>query len=219
MSALPTRCATWLASVAVLAMMLAACGGSVTGTVAQQAQSIASSAASQAEGKLKDITTKAAGTKTATAAADTATATDAADTKTATTSGDTSSAQPGKTTATTKTETETRTEPGKTSTFTKTKTESAPSPTTSVNNSTVNNSAHVAVHPTTTTTGSDEGLPWWGWVLIALGAITIAIATFLFGRHRGSQPASAGADGRGDGPPGPGGPPAPPGGPPGPPAP
>jgi hypothetical protein len=68
----------------------------------------------------------------------------------------------------------------------------------------------VAVHPTTTTgAGSGGGLPWWGWVLIALGAIALALATFLLGRHRGSGPTDTGPDGRADAPRGAGGPPAP----------
>jgi hypothetical protein len=64
----------------------------------------------------------------------------------------------------------------------------------------------------TSTTGGDSGsdVPWWGWLLIALGAIGVGIGIFSLAHHSGGAAAS-GQPPPGHGPPPPGGPPVSPG--------
>jgi cobalamin biosynthesis Mg chelatase CobN len=161
-SALPllTRLAVALIAGGLLAWIISACGSSGSGTVSQRAQQAASSASSQAAGQLSTSTQA----EKATATGKTTTAT-----------------QPPKTT--TREPTTTVTQPAQSTTVTKTETRTAaaPAPATSVTNQTTS----IQVTPTSTTTGdSSGGVPWWGWLLIALGVIGLALAMFLLGRRR-----------------------------------
>lgn len=163
-SALPLLARLALALIAggLLAWFVSACSSSGSGTVSQRAQQAVSSASGQAASHLS---TSTQGEKV-TGASKTTTAT-----------------QPLKTT--TKTRTTTVTQPVQSTTVTKTETRTAAAPaaTTSVTNQTTS----IQVTPTSTaTTGSSSGVPWWGWLLIALGAVGLAIGIFLIGRgHRG----------------------------------
>jgi hypothetical protein len=83
--------------------------------------------------------------------------------------------------ATTKTPTSTQ----QTGAPTVTKTSSPPASTTSITSTT-----SVNVHGTHTTPATSEsggGVPWWGWVLIALGALGVLLAIFAAGRRRGRR--------------------------------
>jgi cobalamin biosynthesis Mg chelatase CobN len=83
-----------------------------------------------------------------------------------------------KTSPNTKTVTETKTvesKPPKPKTVTETKTVAGPSPPAQVTNQT-------NVH--STTNQPDEGLPWWGWLLISLAVAAIAIGMYAIGRRR-----------------------------------
>jgi cobalamin biosynthesis Mg chelatase CobN len=54
-----------------------------------------------------------------------------------------------------------------------------------------NNSISITAHGTQTTPAKSDsggGLPWWGWVLIALAAIAVLVAVFSAGRRRGGPP-------------------------------
>jgi len=151
------RLAVALAAGASLAWTISACGSGGSGTAGQQARQAASTAASQAEGKLGTSTQPAKDTTT----------------------NKTTTAQPQKTT--TAKETTTVTQPPQSSTVTETRTATAPAQTTSVTNQTTS----VQVAPTSTTGGgSGGGVPWWGWLLIALGVAGIGIGMFLVGRRR-----------------------------------
>jgi hypothetical protein len=108
-------------------------------------------------------------------------------------------------TATVTQPTKTVTVPGQSSTVTETRTVTPPSHTTSITGQTT--SVHVAP-AAQGDNESGEGVPTWGWLLIGLGVVGIAIAMFLVGRGRRrddggatpkTQPAQGGAD--------PGGPP------------
>lgn len=92
------------------------------------------------------------------------------------TSTDTSPAR-----TTTLTETQTVTEPGQTVTHTETIREPR---TTSVAHTTTN----VVVTPTSTTAeqASDQ-IPWWGWVLIGLGAAAVGVGLFALGHRHGAR--------------------------------
>jgi cytoskeletal protein RodZ len=139
-----------------------------SGTAGQQAQQAASSAASKATGALSSTSQSAKDPSTGTTATTTS---------------------PGKTT--TVTHTTTVTQPVQT--VTTTKTETTPGRTTSITNKTTT----VVATPTSTTgSASGSGVPTWGWVLIALGVVGIAIGTFLVGRGRRGD-----AGGPGTGPP------------------
>jgi hypothetical protein len=84
------------------------------------------------------------------------------------------------------TRSETVTQPPRTVTETHTITERH---TTSVTNNTTK------VQPATTPTSGKSGgggLEWWGWVLIALGALAAALAMFLLGRQKGAKEATPG---------------------------
>ena len=87
--------------------------------------------------------------------------------------------------AVTRTETKTITEPARTDTVTETRTAQPPGNTTSITNRTTT----VQVSPSSTTgseQSSSSGLPAWGWVLIGLGVVLIALVMFMLGRHRSS---------------------------------
>ena len=84
------------------------------------------------------------------------------------------------TATTTTTETTTVTQPAQTHTVTDTTTATNPSHTTSITNNTT-----VAGKPTSDTNGS--GVAWWVWVLIALGAVAVAVGVFMLGRSQGAQ--------------------------------
>src|SRR3984885_11657540 len=101
----------------------------------------------------------------------TASGTEVADTTTTPTSTSTT------TTTTTATATTTTT---LSSTTTVTKTAAAP-PVTTNNHTTTT----VTAPPTSPAANSSSGVPWWGWVLIALGAVAVAIGLFLLGRGSG----------------------------------
>jgi hypothetical protein len=124
------------------------CGSGGSGTVAQQAQQAASTAATQVDAKL------------------TSTATNAADSPTVT--------------ATVTEPTRTVTVPGPGSTVTETKTVAAPSHTTTISGPTTT----VQVAPTSSNEESNEGVPTWGWFLIGLGVVVLAIVMFMAGRGR-----------------------------------
>ena len=96
---------------------------------------------------------------------------------TTTTSAD---APPAKTT--TSTETRTITEPAQTVTRTETTQTSTPTA------STANKTTSVQVSPTSTTDKqTGDQIPWWGWVLIGLGAAAIGIGIFAAGHRRGAR--------------------------------
>ena len=164
------RLAVALVAGVALGWGISSCGSAGSGTVSEKAGQAASTAKTQADGKL-DTATKPEKTTTSKE-------------KTPTSNG----------------ATKTVTQPAQTTTVTTTKTEKAPAPSTTVTNQTTN------VAP-----ASDEssgGLPWWGWVLIAIALVGGGSAIFLVGRNRGRRPPP-------DGTARPGGPvdPPPPGGP------
>lgn len=158
-SALPllARLALALTAGVLLAWIVSACGSSGSGSVSQRAQQGASSASSQAAGQLSTSTQPDK-------------AKDPSKTTTAT--------QPPKTTTAERTTTVTQPAQSATVTKTETKTAAAPAPTTSVTNQTTG----IKVTPASTSTGG--GVPWWGWLLIALGVVGLALGIFLLGRGR-----------------------------------
>jgi len=115
------------------------------------------------------------------------------------TSSSTDSASSSQTaTAKTKTTTETKTvtQPAQSRTVTATTTVSTPGQTTAI----TGNNTTVAVTPISTTASqAGSGVPWWGWVLIGLGVVGVAIAIFQLGRRRrgggGSRPPDSGPSG------------------------
>jgi len=95
----------------------------------------------------------------------------------ATTSDTATQSQPGSTA----TQTKTIKPPAQPKTVTKTETSPAPSQSGQI----THDSTSVQIAPTSTTAAdSSGGVPWWGWVLIALGAGALAIGTFMLGRRR-----------------------------------
>ena len=72
-----------------------------------------------------------------------------------------------------------------------TKTATQPAATTSVTNSVSVNAQ--ATHTTPAPTDSGGGLPWWGWVLIGLGAAGVLVAVFAAGQRRRGQQSGAGS--------------------------
>jgi hypothetical protein len=46
----------------------------------------------------------------------------------------------------------------------------------------------VTPHTTGTETSGSGGLEWWGWALIALGAIVVGLIMFMVGRSRRQPP-------------------------------
>jgi cobalamin biosynthesis Mg chelatase CobN len=89
------------------------------------------------------------------------------------------------------------TQPAQSHTVTATTTESKPDKITSINNRTT--AVKVAPTSTAATTEDSGGVPWWGWVLIALGVVVIGIAIYALGRHHGSGSSSAPPAGRVEG--------------------
>jgi hypothetical protein len=167
--------------VAAFALLVGACGSGGSGTVAKQAQQALSSKA-----------TTSAPDQTAVS-------------KTTADSGTTSTVtEPARTTTVTKTRTETS------PAVTKTQTETASVASGTTTQTTQSNKVLVAPTSTTPENGSETGVPWWGWMLIALGAIGLAVGVFRaghrHGQHRAAQPpvqAGVGPD-TPSGPPGPG---------------
>ena len=93
-------------------------------------------------------------------------------------------------TTSTKTVTSTRTStvtvPGPSTTVTETKTAAAPSHATSITNNTT-------TLPSGNKNDSGTDVPAWGWIVIGLGAVLLAIVMYLVGRgHR--QPPAAGPE-------------------------
>jgi cytoskeletal protein RodZ len=90
-------------------------------------------------------------------------------------------------TTTTPTTTETRTVTVPTQTVTRTETVKAAPTTTSVANKTT--SVQVTPATTTSTTGKSTAsqIPWWGWLLIGLGAAGLVVAIFAAGHRRGAR--------------------------------
>jgi hypothetical protein len=178
-----------LAASVVVTWTLVGCGSGGSGTVAQSAQQAVSTAASKAQTTLSSVSANT--TKTRSTDQPTST-TNAART--------TSADQPATTTTATQTTTVTKpaesrtvtvTQSPESRTVTETSTASAPAPTT-INNSTT----AIAVGSTPATQeGSGAGIPWWGWLLIALGAIAAALAIFLLGRRSGGKHADGGSAG------------------------
>jgi hypothetical protein len=110
---------------------------------------------------------------------------------------DATASQTGTTTASTETaastQTKTVTQPAQSRTVTATTTVTSPGQTTAI----TGNNTTVAVNPLSTTDNqSGSGIPWWGWVLIGLGVVGVAIAIFQLGRGRrggsGGDPPAAG---------------------------
>ena len=155
-----------LAGVAV-SVAVSSCGSGGAGTVAEQARTIASTAAAQ-------VGTGSSSTPR--------------------------QADPARTvperTASTPASTTTVTAPSRTVTATRT--------TSVTQQSTVTN---VVVAPASTTSDASggDGMPWWGWLLIALGVAGIAVGMFVAGRRRGTDasggPAPARSEGDGSDPP------------------
>ena len=133
-----------------------------------------------------------------------ATANQTATTTTTTTTTPTATSSTATTTTTTTTRT-TVTQSGHSTTVTTTSTVSAPGQTTSISNRTTNVHATNVAPAASTEAHSGGGLPWWGWLLIALGVGAIAILMFTVGRDRGrsggSGTGTGGAAGTGSLPP------------------
>jgi hypothetical protein len=69
-----------------------------------------------------------------------------------------------------------------------TKTTAQPAVTTGITNS---NSVNIhATQTTPTANDSGGGLPWWGWLLIGVGTVGVALAIFIAGRRRGEAAGS-----------------------------
>lgn len=171
-----------LAAGVVVSWAVSSCGSGGSGTIAQTAKEAVSTAATQAERPQTTTAPKPQRTTTGSAA----TTTQAQ--RTTTTAPETTTTQPEKTNGTTATEQEkpkvatTTTQPPAvtvTTTAPTTVTQAAP-------NATVTG---VVVAPTSTTgnASGDGELPWWGWALIALVVVGIAVAIFQLGRRRGGQ--------------------------------
>jgi hypothetical protein len=213
-----------LAAGGLLALTVSACGTGGSGTVGKKLQQSASGAVSQASSTVSQASStvsQAAGSvsptgsvsRTATAA--TATSAASAPGSATATKTETGSAPPAATVTKTQTQTQTQTqtrtatvESSTTVTTSETTTAAAPLPPASVTHQTTS----VQVAPTSTTANEQTGgFPWWGWVLIGLGAAGLAIGLFLAGRGHGRR---SGARQTADGSAGPDGPDEPAGRPP-----
>jgi cytoskeletal protein RodZ len=167
------RLTEFLAATAILAWTVSACG---SGTSAHKAAQAASTVASQAKSKVATVATKSDSTTTPKGT-------------------NTNPKQPATATSTA---TRTLTQPAQTKTVTQTSTASAPAQTTSISNRTTNVHATNVTHPPSSEAESSGGLPWWGWLLIALGAAVVAISMFRLGRRRGrGQDTGGGVSGEG----------------------
>jgi len=129
------------------ASLVVACASGGSGTLAQQASTVASNAQAKLASATSSSTDSASSSETETAT----------------------------------TETKTITQPAQSRTVTATTTVTSPSQTTAI----TGNNTTVAVNPLSTTASeSGSGIPWWGWVLIGLGVVGVAIAIFQLGRSR-----------------------------------
>lgn len=97
------------------------------------------------------------------------------------------------------------TEPPRTTTVTRS--ETAPAKTVTASEPTTRtNSVTVSTTPTSNNS-SGSNVPWWAWLLIAVGVVGTGTALYLAGHNRGRNTAVEGPDRRGaGGPPGPGSP-------------
>jgi len=86
---------------------------------------------------------------------------------------------------------------------TKTQTATAPAAAVTSTHTTQTNKVLVAPASTTPENESETAVPWWGWVLIALGAISLAVGVFWVGHRHGQRRAQQPPSQAGTGPSGP----------------